>query len=151
MTHSRVGPDGVIVGDIAFLPGKHGNGFRPLPRTGDHNIPDNYIEFSGLNLGQQGCIEFWYHPDWIDWRVGHQVQLFDYGFPSTWPENSQLLVAAGYNDWQDLFISGTLQEPGNNADVTFIRTRPSATPGWSTSEPFHMAFMWNGANSDPQE
>jgi hypothetical protein len=148
--NSEVGPDGVIVGDIEFLPGKYGNGFRPLERTGDRNIPDNFIDFHGLNLGPQGCIEFWYQPDWIDWHVGHVVTLFEYGLPASHP-NNWFVLSSGYNDWQDLAITDAWEEPGDAANRVYLIYRPSTTPGWSTSEPFHMASSWDGTAPDPQE
>ncbi|UCF06592.1 MAG: hypothetical protein JSV33_06075 [bacterium] len=150
VTHSRVGPDGVIVGDIEYLPCQHGNGFKPLERTGDRNIPDNFIDFYGLNLGQQGCIEFWYHPDWIDSHVGCVVGLFYYGLPSYWPEYLQVLMT-GYNDWQDLANFNAYQGLQDSSNQAWLTYRPSATPGWTTAEPFHMAFMWDGIAPDQQD
>lgn len=149
--HSRVGPDGVIVGDVEFLPCKYGNGFKPLPRTGDHNIPDNYIEFSSLNLGQQGCIEFWYHPDWIDWHVGHQVIQFMYGVPCVYPHQPGYYIAMGFNDWQNLWMAGTQEFDGAAFHHMSVSARPASIPGWTTAEPFHVAVTWDGTETDPTQ
>ncbi len=139
--NSEVGPNGVIVGDIEFLPGKYGNGFRPLPRTGDRNIPDNFIDFEGLNLGNRGCIEFWYLPDYIDWRVGHVVDILRYGVEQDWWNE---YISSHFNDWQNLMCSGVI-DSGHAASMS-MDIRPSNTPGWSTTEPFHMAFTWDGTD-----
>jgi hypothetical protein len=140
VNNSEVGPDGVIVGDVEFLPSKHGMGFKPLPRTGDRNIPDNFIDFEALNLGNQGCIEFWYLPEWVDRQVGHVVELFRYGIEEDALNNS--LVAMHFNDWQNLL---------NMAAYNFDRTTvvhnglsPGTISGWSTTEPCHVALTWDG-------
>jgi hypothetical protein len=139
VTHSVVGPNGIIVGDLAYLPCEYGNGFRPLERTGDHNIPDNFIDFPGLNLGPRGCIEFWYHPDWSDWSVGHCVEPLYYGII----ENSQnLYLQIQYNDWQG-FLGVGGRDP-NNVESVAKDHIPGAIPGWSTVQPFHVALVWDG-------
>jgi hypothetical protein len=140
--NSEIGPDGVIVGDVEYLPCKHGLGFKPLPRTGDPNIPDNFIDFSGLNLGNQGCVEFWYLPDWIDGSVGHVVEIFRYGVEND-PQNSNHL-GTHFNEWQNLM--GTSARNAGHWPSVGMNNRPSNTPGWSTTEPFHMAFTWDGTN-----
>ena len=147
VTHSRVGPDGVIVGDIEYLPCKHGNGFKPLPRTGDHNIPDNYIEYRNLGLGPQGCIEFWYLPDWIDWHVGHVVHLFTFGVPG---HGFTYLITMEFNDWQNRAGVAILDgfNAANRAGVHFY---PYTIPDWSTEEPFHIAVTWDGTVPDPMQ
>ena len=79
VTGSEIGPDGIIVGDISYLPGMFDDGFKPDPRTGNPNIPDNYISFENLNLGQEGTIEFWFQPDWVN--GGHIRHILAYGKP----------------------------------------------------------------------
>lgn len=138
--NSEVGPDGVIVGDIEFLPCKYGNGMKPLPRTGDRNIPDNFIDFEALNLGNQGCIEFWYQPDYIDPSVGHIVEMFWYGIEDD-PLNLYF-IRTGFNDWQNLFNIGAFDLDWTNG-LSGGRA-PASIPGWSTTEPFHIALTWDG-------
>ncbi len=138
VTHSRIGPDGVIVGDIEYLPCKHGNGFKPLERTGDHNIPDNYIQYHDLRLGQQGCIEFWYHPDWIDWRVGHIVEFFCYAQPEGYNPSMWM----HFNDWQNRLNVGAWG-PGFIYGIS-KSTYITSIPGWSSAEPIHIAVTWDG-------
>lgn len=147
VTHSRVGPDGVIVGDIEYLPCKHGNGFKPLPRTGDHNIPDNYIEYRNLGLGPQGCIEFWYLPDWIDWHVGHVVHLFTFGVPGY---GFTYLIDMHFNDWQNR-AGAAIMDGFNAASRAWVHFYPYTIPDWSTEEPFHIAVTWDGTVPDPMQ
>lgn len=137
--HSEVGPNGVITGSINYLPGKFGDGFEAAPRTGDHNIPNNFIEFPGLQLGQKGCLEFWYFPDWSNWQVGHIVELFTYGIPNV----AGYAFTLGYNDWQELFSTAGYDYQGGSAWAQRSLT-PSATAGWSTTQPFHLAITWDG-------
>jgi len=141
--HSMVGPNGVITGAVTYLPGQYGNGFKPLPRTGDPNIPDNFIDFAGLNLGPKGCIEFWYLPDWSDWRVGHTVEFVGYGIPG--PTATLVDFYAQYNDWQDLLGVGFTNGQGDWANSAGVSLVPASTPGWSTTQPFHMAITWDGS------
>jgi hypothetical protein len=139
VTHSVVGPNGVIVGDIAYLPCRYGDGFRPLPRTGDHNSPNNFIDFAGLGLGPRGCIEFWFLPDWSDWHTGHGVDIFYYGVIEQ-PQN--LLLALGYNDWQGLLnVTAIEQNFARFVEKDYV---PGSISGWSTTTPFHVAFVWDG-------
>ncbi len=140
--HSVVGPNGVITGQLAYPPCKYGNGFEPMPRTGDHNTPDNYIEFSGLHLGQKGCIEFWYLPKWSDWSVGHIVELFTYGIPGSAPYT----ITMGYNDWQGLLSAVAFDYLGAAAYVQKSLV-PSASPQWSTTSPVHVAVTWDGTQA----
>jgi hypothetical protein len=147
VTHSRVGPDGVVVGDVAYLPCQHGCGFRPLERTGDRNIPDNYVEFDGLDLGQRGCIEFWYKPDFNNYDVGFCVDQFVYGIAD--PPTGEYFLGMGYNDWADLWGVASLDLEGPN--IISMRTRPSTLPGWSTEVPFHIAVTWDGTEPDVKE
>ena len=137
--HSMVGPNGVITGAVTYLPGQYGNGFKPLPRTGDPNIPDNFIDFAGLNLGPKGCIEFWYFPDWADWQVGHVVEIMRYGIPG--PANYQDFEVV-YNDWQGLLLLGFYSGQNAGAGLQLV---PASTPGWSTTQPFHVAITWDGS------
>ncbi|MCK4538368.1 MAG: hypothetical protein KAV42_06180, partial [Candidatus Krumholzibacteria bacterium] len=140
VTHSRVGPDGIIIGDIEYLPCMHENGFKPLPRTGDHNITDNYIQYHGLSLGQQGCIEFWYHPDWSGGQVGHVVEILDYGYLE---DPGWHMIRISYNNWQNL-LSFDVYDNYTDRNAIFIEVRPSSVPQWSTEHPFHIAIVWDG-------
>ncbi len=140
VTHSRIGPDGVIVGDLEYHPCAHGDGFLPAPRTGDPNIPDNYIMFSGLDLQPCGCVEFWYHPDWIDYYLGHVATLFVYGL---YNNSNHGYFQVGYNDWQNLFGCSLMSPGGTNRIAEY--SPPTSIPGWSTVEPFHMAFTWDAS------
>jgi hypothetical protein len=139
--NSEIGPNGMIIGNISYFPAKFGNGFKPQERTGDHNIPDNFIKYENLNLSQKGCIEFWYQPDWNGPSVGHIVNLLNYGLP-----DGTRGIAIGYNDWQDLLSF----DVWNSGSYEWVQKSiiPSQTPGWSTSEPFHIAFTWNGTDPD---
>ena len=139
--NSEVGPNGIIVGDVEYVTCRHGSGMKPKVRSGDHDIPDNFIDFSGLDLGNKGCLEFWYLPDWIDGSVGHVVEIFWYGVAED-PLN--LYLGTHFNDWQNIMgmsarDSGQTTSVGNNV-------RPANIPGWSTTEPFHMAFTWDGTD-----
>ncbi len=144
--HSVVGPNGVIDGSITYLAGQYGNGFMPLPRTGDHNTPANFIEFRGLNLGQKGAIEFWYRPDWSGWTVGHCVEIITYGVPSP----SGYIMEWEYNDWQDN-LGLALYDTQGQTPSAGRGLRPSGTPGWLTSRPFHVAITWDGTASTPSD
>lgn len=137
--HSEVGPNGIIVGQLAYPAGRYGSGFRPMPRTGDHNIPDNYVEFHGLQLPPTGCIEFWYHPNWTDWNVGHIVHVFSYGNPQL----PGYIISMHYNDWQDFELLGMYDAQGSSAAVGRY-FRPTTMPEWTTAQPFHMAVTWDG-------
>ncbi|MBI5837205.1 MAG: hypothetical protein HZB25_08170 [Candidatus Eisenbacteria bacterium] len=133
--HSVVGPNGIITGSVTYLPCKHGSGFKALPRTGNHNVPGNFIDFPGLNLGRKGCIEFWYWPDWSNWQVGHIVETMYYGVPGAMYD-----IGMQYNDWQELQYV---------VAYTQVSLRPSVTPSWTTLEPFHVAFTWDGTQPIP--
>ena len=141
VTNSEIGPDGTIVGDISYFPGKFGNGFKPDIRTGDRNIPDNYVRFDGLNLGQEGTIEFWFQPDWIGgWS--HIRCILNYGKTGRAP------IAFEYNDWQDKLNIGLWNEDVNDSNYVGRYIVPSSTPEWSTTEPFHIAIVWDGTAVD---
>jgi hypothetical protein len=137
VTHSPIGPSGEIIGGLQYLPGQFGNGFCPLPRTGNHNFPDNYVRVDGLGLGQQGCIEFWYQPTWRDWRVGHIVELLYYGKLG----NPGVGIQIQYNDWQDRLSIGFGDDYLNYVGRSMV---PSSVPQWSTMHPFHIALSWDG-------
>lgn len=143
VTHSRVGPDGATVGDIEYISCMHGNGFKPLPRTGDRNIPDNYIEFHGLDLGRQGCIEFWYHSDWSGWSVEHIVEFFCYGLPE---DTDNLYIWMHFNDWQGK-LNAVLWEPGRN-EWAGMNPHITSIPEWTTAAPVHIAVTWDGTAPD---
>jgi len=137
ITHSPIGPNGQIVGGIQYFPGQFGNGFSPLPRTGNHNFPDNYVRVDGLGLGQQGCIEFWYQPTWRDWSVGHIVELVYCGKLGT----PGVGIQVQYNDWQDLLNFSASDGGPNWVGRSVI---PRTMPQWSTTHPFHVALTWDG-------
>jgi hypothetical protein len=151
--NSEIGPDGVITGDLDYLPCVYGNGFKPMPRTGDHNIPDNFVEYSSLCLGQQGCIEFWFHPTWNSPSVGHVVDILGYGLPSAHGDPAMpSSIGAHYNDWQNYFNLGIYNVVDGAIDYynyAAVQFRPSTTPGWSTTEPFHLAIVWDGTAPNP--
>jgi hypothetical protein len=114
-----------------------------------HNYPNNLIDYPGLKLGAQGCIEFWYHPKWRDWQVGHIVELFwygkatDIGQPATWT------IAAQYNDWQGLLnVSVTNTD---NSSAAWVPLIPGNLAGWSTTQPFHFALSWDGLAANPTD
>jgi hypothetical protein len=138
--NSEVGPNGVIAGDIEYLPCKYGLGFKPLPRTGDHNIPDNFIDFEALNLGNQGCIEFWYLPDYINGSVGNVVELFRYGIAED-VQNWEF-IGICFNDWQNKMCINSWDL--NRTARVYMTQVPASIPGWSTTEPFHIALTWDG-------
>ncbi|KIG19552.1 hypothetical protein DB30_00061 [Enhygromyxa salina] len=145
VTHSEVGPDGVVVGDVSWFRAQHGDGFRPEPRAGNHNIPDNYISFSGLQLGARGCIEFWYQPDWEDAAIGHVVDILSYGIPDD-PYNTH--VAMTFNDRQNRLNNGALDA----STIASVFVHEVATiPGWSMTKPVHMALSWNGDAPRPSD
>jgi hypothetical protein len=136
VTSSEIGPDGIILGDISYSPGMFESGFKPDPRTGDRNIPDNCISFGNLNLGQEGTIEFWYQPDWVS--GGHIRHILGYGKPDrSW------LITFHYNDWQNRLNLGFYNDPTTSEHVA-RKLVPASTPEWSTTEPFHVAIVWNG-------
>lgn len=143
--NSEVGPPGTILGDIEYLPCIYDNGFKPMERTGDPNIPTNCIDFEGLTLGPQGCIEFWYHPEWKDWSVGHCVDPLHYGVPGPYGAYRGT-IQLHYNDWQDMMYFTVYEEwyVTDPPDYVSVALRPSTTPGWSTTEPFHIAITWDG-------
>ena len=141
VTHSEIGPNGEIVGEVLFEPGQYGNGFRSAIRTGDHNVPNNFIRFPNLQLGPQGCIEFWYHPDWKDSRVGHVIDIIQYGVV----EKSSSKISLGFNDWQN---RGDAQIRDYSSDGELIGRsindfHPSSDPNWTTSKPIHIAITWD--------
>lgn len=140
VTNSPSGPNGQIVGALQYLPGQHDNGFTPQPRAGDHNIPDNYVKFEGLGLGQQGCIEFWYLPDWDSPAVGHIVEVLHYMRPE---DVNSVRLHIQYNDWQDL-LSFSVEDRGRSEFVQ-RSVRPRNVPQWSTEHPFHVAITWDGS------
>lgn len=133
--NSEYGPNGVITGDLFFLPAQHGTGFKAQPRTGDHNIPDNFVDFGNLGLGQRGCMEFWYQPDWRDYWVGHIISAFAYG-----PPGSDYLLVGEFNDWQGLYSFVLRDPPASGVQISF---RPWQLPEWSTSQPMHVALTWD--------
>lgn len=132
VTNSEIGPNGVIIGALDYLPCKFDNGFKPQPRTGDHNLQTNCVRYDGLNLGQKGCIEFWFQPDWVS--GGHIRNILYYGKP-----DQVYQIAFQYNDWQDLLSLAFNGEGGVQKSIV-----PSSTPEWSTTEPFHVAIVWDG-------
>jgi hypothetical protein len=97
VTHSEVGPNGVIVGTVDYLPAQDGNGFKPQPISGDPNIPNNFVDFQNLPLGQRGSIEFWYWADWVRPYDGVRT-IMHYGL-----EGEPYTMTMEYNDWQDRF------------------------------------------------
>lgn len=139
--NSEIGPDGVIIGDISYFPTQHGDGFRPDPRLGDHNIPNNYVVFEGLELGQKGAIEFWYAPDWSNSAVGHVVDILYYGVAED-VLNNHIIMA--FNDWQNR-LGNVAIDSGAAANVAVQEFAP--IPGWSTTQPIHVAFTWDGSAS----
>ncbi|WP_106092256.1 hypothetical protein [Enhygromyxa salina] len=143
VTHSEVGPDGVIVGDISWFQAQHGDGFRPDPRPSNPNYPDNYVSFSGLQLGRRGSIEFWYQPDWEDATIGHVVDILSYGIPED-AFNTHLTMA--FNDRQNRLNNGAL-DASTTASV-FVHEL-AAIPGWSTTAPIHLALSWDGDAAGP--
>jgi hypothetical protein len=137
VTHSPIGPNGQIVGAVQYATGKFGDGFSPQPRTGDHNVPNNYVRVDELGLGQQGCIEFWYQPTWNNWSVGHVVELLYYGKLGS----PGVGLGIQYNDWQGLLSFGAADGPGHSMQKSVI---PEFVPQWSTTHPFHLALTWDG-------
>lgn len=136
---SEVGPNGEIIGDVLFEQGQHGNGFRSEQRTGDPDIPDNFVRFPLPKLNSKGTIQFWYHPDWMDYRVGHVVTLIEYGIP----ENSNSVVLTfGFNDWQN---RGGIIIRDNLNDAVGGYYFPDSEPQWSTTEPIHIAYTWDAS------
>lgn len=141
VTNSEIGPDGVIIGGIDYLPGKFDNGFKPQPRTGDRNLQTNCVRYDGLNLGQKGCIEFWFQPDWVS-GYGHIRHILGFAKP-----DGTCLITFHYNDWQNrlglVFYGG-----GSVYEFVGREIVPSSTPEWSTTEPFHVAIVWDGTAAD---
>ena len=144
VTNSEIGSDGIIVGDISYGPGQFDNGFQPEWRTGDHNIPDNYVRFNDLNLGQQGTIEFWFHPDWIAPGYSHCRDILWYGKANP---NRRCLLYFQYNDWQNRLNLYLFDDYLTSAFVKRFIV-PANTPEWSTTEPFHVAITWDGTAAD---
>jgi parallel beta-helix repeat protein len=142
INYSEIGVMGQINGALDYLPAKFGNGFKPQTRTGDKNIPANFVSYSGLQLGPQGCIEFWYQPDWIS--GGHVRTLFEYGIPGT---ASSIVISASYNDWQNRFGFGVYNTGQTLGAAKYFV--PANTAGWTTTQPFHLAFVWDSANPVP--
>jgi RHS repeat-associated protein len=124
---------------LDFFPCKFDNGFQPRARTGNPDIPANYIKYDGLNLGKQGCIEFWYQPNWVE--ASHVVTIFEYGQPGT------MAIAMGYNDWQGRG-GATIYDAASQTTAT-VYFYPWMIPCWSTTEPFHVAISWDTENPDP--
>jgi hypothetical protein len=142
--NSEIGPGGIIIGDIGYSPGQFDDGFQPEPRTGDHNISDNYVRFDNLNLGQEGTIEFWFQPDWIS--GGHIRHILNYVGEGS---SGSYYISFHYNDWQNRLGLGFYSHAGNESVAR--KLVPSSTPEWSTTEPFHVAIAWNGAAADPAD
>ena len=138
VTNSEIGPDGVIIGAIDYLPGKFDNGFKPQPRTGDRNLQTNCVRYDGLNLGQKGCIEFWFQPDWVS-GYGHIRHILNFAKPDGTP-----LIIFHYNDWQNLLSLDFYFWVGDSIDFVSRSIVPSSTPEWTTTEPFHVAIVWDG-------
>jgi hypothetical protein len=145
ITHSEVGPNGVVVGDISLYPAQHGDGFCPNPRDGNHNIPTNYVTFPGLQLGRQGSIEFWYQPEWEDGTIGHIVDILYYGVPDDAYDTHLTMT---FNDWQNRLSGGAL-EPRGTASI-FVRAA-APLPGWSMTAPIHLALTWSGDTPKPAD
>ena len=97
VANSKVGVPGVKIGDLYYQPAYACNGFRSAPRTGDRNTPTNHIEFSDLQLAPTGGIEFWYSPSWNDYRVGHVIDLLNYGLKD---DPTKISLRLQFNDWQ---------------------------------------------------
>ncbi len=137
--NSEMGPNGEIVGEVLFEQCQHGNGFRSAPRTGDPNIPANFVRFPLPKLSSQGTIEFWYHPDWRDAGVGYVITLIEYGIP----ENRDSVVhGLGFNDWQN---TGTVFVYDNSNNGAGERFYPASDPEWSTAVPIHIAYTWDAS------
>jgi hypothetical protein len=146
VTHSAEGPDGQVDGALDYLAGQFGNGFKSQERTGDKNIPANYVKFENVKLQPQGCLEFWYQPAWSNASVGHIVDLIEYGTPG---DISGLTFRLQYNDWQNIMALGVFDEgQQSSGHCVFV---PEQTPGWSTSAPFHVACVWDANATNPNE
>jgi hypothetical protein len=141
--NSEVGPNGIIVGGVQYVACRYGNGMKPMVRTGDHNIPDNFIDFEALDLGNQGCIEFWYLPDYINGSVGNLVEIFRYGIEEDVQNNEFLGIC--FNDWQNKLCINSW-DLNRTARVGMTQV-PGSIPDWSTTEPFHMALTWDGTET----
>lgn len=137
VTHSEIGPDGLVIGDISLFPARHGDGFRPSHRMLNHNIPDSYVAFPGLQLGPQGSIEFWYQPDWEDATIDHEVDILYYGVPE---DGHNTHIAMAFNDWQNRLNTGVFDR--STTESVFVQEF-APIPGWSTTEPIHLALTWN--------
>jgi hypothetical protein len=141
ITGSAYGPDGVITGVLDYLPCAYGNGFKAHPRAGDHNIPDNFVDFGGLGLQQRGCLEFWYRANWNDPSVGHVVDQLQYGSPG---KGTIYNLAMQFNDWQDLLNIAWEDDPLLGTVWVQVSCQPSGIPEWSTTQPMHFAIVWDG-------
>ena len=132
--NSEMGPNGQIVGAVNFLPAHDGSGFQPQPRTGDHNIPNNYVQFDNLQFFTCGSIEFWYWPNWK--YTANCVDVLFYG------ETNRPLLRMQYNDWQDVFWVGAYN--ANFSDSIGIRFTPRNTSAWTTNRPMLFKIAWDG-------
>lgn len=133
--NSQAGPNGQVVGTLGYLPGQFGNGLSSPIFTSDEYT--NYSRYDNLTLNQQGCVEFWYQPTWNDPSVGHVVTLMGFG-----PADANTKFNVSYNDWQNRFAINFYDDTSNNYVCKYIV--PSQVPGWSTSQPFHVAIVWDG-------
>jgi hypothetical protein len=141
VTHSEVGSNGEIIGDIYYQPGHDGNGFRSAVRTGDRNTPNNYIVFKDLQLGPKGELEFWYTPSWNSPAVGHVVDLMYYTAKGYTANDISLSFA--YNDWQNRGRTWLADKAGVDGSICYYY--PSLDPKWTVGTPIRITLKWDGA------
>ena len=138
VTHSEIGPNGNIVGTINYLPAHDGNGFKPQEQLnpGNYDIPNHFVDFQNLQLGQRGSIEFWYQADWVQPSDGCRDVLW-YGV-----EGKAYSIGMQYNDWQDVFAINAFNQD-QSAGIS-LRLTPASTPQWTTDRPMHFKVEWDG-------
>ena len=140
VTHSEVGPPGQIVGDILYQPGRVGNGFRSAVRTGDLDVPNNFVVFKDLQFYRKGELELWYTPSWKYSSVGHVVDLLYYTTKGRTAYDVRLSFA--FNDWQNTGGLWFADIPGVAGSIAYFY--PSADPQWIVNTPLKFTIKWDG-------
>lgn len=141
IANSVTGNNGAAVGSLLFKPCALGNGVAPAPRTGDHNLINNYVKFSKVRLLNKGSLEFWYTPSWTSGTIGHVVDVACFSVPKV--GGLPAGMAINYNDWQDRFCVTIYDSSRSNYICRkFI---PSSLNSWVVGKPLHFAVSWDYA------
>jgi len=129
VAHSEFGPNGTVVGALNYEPCQFADGFRSLSRP-DRQTPYNFIDYK-LQLGHQGCIEFWYKPD-------NAINALDERFYS---------AAIDAPESADAYRFGRSNEALFMEDVAGASTLTTLPLIWDSSRFYHIAFVWDNITS----